>query len=264
MVTQAVNNSEQNKRAALALQAKYAGGRNSAILKRLRNAAADGKDGEWQGVAVLPIGDSKEKPAQVQIGYDDQNLYARFEVQSAVPFLNTPTDYKLLFKSGSALEVCLTPELDERRVGPNNRHPMEVGDLRVLIARTKDGKLIATRYRPKIEAKEKPLAAHFETPAAGREDFDEVAEWNDLPMNYREIKGGYVVEVAIPWAGTAVKPAKDAKLLLDASVIYGNDGGTRNATRAMWSDRTPEVGVNNDIPTESRMHPNGWGLVVFE
>jgi len=264
MVAQAGKNAEQNRMAALGLQAKYAGGRQVAALKRLAGAAADGKDGEWQGVAVLPIGDNKEKPAQVQFGYDDQNLYARFEVQLGVPFLNTPTDYKLLFKSGTALELCLTPNTAERKVGPNNRHPMEVGDLRVLIARTKDGKLIATRYRPKLEAKEKPLAAFFETPSAGREDFDEIAEWNDLAMNYREIKGGYVVEVAIPWSATALKPAAGLKFLLDAGVIYGNEGGTRNATRAMWSDKTPEVNVNNDIPTESRMHPNGWGLAAVE
>ena len=54
------------------------------------------------------------------------------------------------------------------------------------------------------------------------------------------------------------------KFLLDAGVIYGNEGGTRNAARAMWSDRTPEVGVNNDIPTESRLHPNGWGMLLVE
>ena len=265
MVAQAEKNAEQNRLAALSVQAKYAaGGRNAAALKRLAGAAADGKDTEWQGVAALPIGDNKDKPAQVQFGYDDQNLYVRFEVQLGVPFLNTPTDPKLLFKSGSALEICLTPHLPERKVGANNRHPMEVGDLRVLIARTKEGKLIATRYRPKIAAKEKPLAAFFETPAAGREEFDEIAEWNDLPMHYREVKGGCIVEVAIPWSATAVKPVKGAKFLLDAGVIYGNEGGTRNATRALWSDTTPEVNVNNDIPTESRMHPNGWGYVVLE
>jgi hypothetical protein len=264
LVAQAAKNAEQNRQAGLATQAKFAGGRKSALLPRLTGAAADGTDGEWQGVATLAIGDDASQPAQVQVGYDDQNLYARFEVQSPVPFLNTPTDFRQLFKSGSALELCLTPSLDERKVGPNNRHPMEVGDLRLLIARTKDGKLVATRYRPKIAAQEKPLAAFFETPAAGREDFDEIAEWNDLPMHYREIPGGYVVEAAIPWAATAVKPTKGAKFLFDAGVIGGNEGGTRNATRALWSDRTPEVNVNNDIPTESRMHPNGWGLVEVE
>jgi len=44
----------------------------------------------------------------------------------------------------------------------------------------------------------------------------------------------------------------------------GDAGGGRNAARAMWSDRAPEVGVNNDIPTESRTHPNGWGAVQPE
>jgi len=263
MVVQSAKNADQNRLVQAAALARLTG-RNAATLQRLAGATADGKDGEWQGVAVLPIGEAKERSAQVQVGFDDQNLYARFEVKSAVPFLNTPTDPKLLFKSGSALELCLTPHLAERKVGPNNRHPMEVGDLRVLISRTKDGKLIATRYRPKIGDKEKPLAVFFETPAAGREDFDEIAEWNDLPMHYREIKGGYVVEVALPWSATAVRPQSGLKFLFDAGVITGNEGGTRNAVRAMWSDRTPELGVNNDIPTESRMHPNGWGVAQVE
>jgi len=261
---QALKNSEQNQLAQLAVLSRNNGGRKTTSLQRLANAAADGQDGEWQGVEALPIGDDPAKPAQVQFGYDDANLYARFRVTSATPFLNTPTDPKLLFKSGSALELCLSPRLSERKVGVNNRHPMELGDLRILIARTADGKLIATRYRPKIEDAKKPLAAFFETPSAGREDFEEIAEWNDLPMSYRAEKDGYVVEVAVPWSATAIKPVGGLKFLADAGVITGNTGGTRNAVRAMWSDRTPEVGVNNDIPTESRMHPNGWGLVVLE
>ena len=254
---QTVKNGEQNKQAQLALLQRNSG-RKSAGLKQLANA------GEWQGVAALPIGDDKTKPAQVQIGYDNQNLYARFDVQTAVPFLNTPTDPKLLFKSGSALELCLTPHTATRQVKAQNVHPMELGDQRIVIARTADGKLIATRYRPKIKEAQKPAHAYFETPAPGRETFDEIAEWNDLAMNYRAEKNGYVVEVAIPWSATAITPVAGLKFLLDAGVIYGNEGGTRNAARAMWSDRTPEVGVNNDIPTESRLHPNGWGFVVVE
>ena len=264
LLAQAAKNGEQNQKATLALQAKYAGGRKSAVVPRLTGAAADSSDAEWEGVAAMPIGDDPSQGSRVQFGYDDKNLYVRFELNSPVPFLNTPTDFRQLFKSGSGLEICLTPRLDERKVAANNRHPMEVGDLRVVIGRTKDGTLLATRYRPKIEGKEKPLAAFFETPAAGREDFDEIAEWNDLPMHYRAVSGGSVVEVAIPWGATAVKPAAGSKFLLDAGLIGGNEGGTRNATRALWSDRTPEVNVNNDIPTESRMHTNGWGLVQFE
>ena len=183
---------------------------------------------------------------------------------TGVPFLNTPTDYRLLFKSGSALELCLTPHTANRQVKAHNVHPMEVGDLRVVLARTADGRMVTTRYRPKTKDSKKPFAAYFETQAAGRESFDEIAEWNDLPIHYREVKGGYVVEVAVPWSATEIEPRAGLRFLFDAGVIYGNEGGNRNASRAMWSDRTPEVGVNNDIPTECRLHPNGWGLVVME
>jgi hypothetical protein len=263
MAARAAASAAQNRRVQLALMRRNTG-RKSATLRRLKGAAADGKDDEWQGVAALPLGDDKAKPAQVQLGYDEQSLYTRFQVTTKTPFRNTPTDYRLLFKSGSALELCLTPHVARRTVRAHNVHPMQVGDLRIVIARTADGKLVATRYRPRIKARKKPFAAHFETPAAGRENFDEIAEWNDLPMHYRKGKGGYVVEIAVPWSATDITPSAGLKFLADAGVIYGNTGGTRNAARAMWSDRTPEVGVNNDVPTESRLHPNGWGIVVLE
>jgi hypothetical protein len=263
MAAQSLRNAAQNRQARLAVFARNSG-RKSAALKRLASAAADGKDDEWQGVAALPLGDDKAGPAQVQLGYDEKNLYARFQVATAVPFLNTPTDYRLLFKSGSALELCLTPHTDPRQVKAHNVHPMQVGDLRIVIARSADGKMVATRYRPKTKDAKKPFAAYFETPAAGREDFDEIAEWNDLPMHYRAVNGGYVVEAAVPWSATGITPTPGLRFLADAGVIIGNEGGTRSAARAMWSDRTPEVGVNNDIPTECRLHPNGWGLIVME
>ena len=263
MAEVAAKNGEQNKKAQVALLARNSG-RKTAGLRRLTGAAADGRDTEWQGVPALALGDDKGKPAQVQIGYEDKNLYARFQVTTGVPFRNTPTDYRLLFKSGSALELCLTPHTANRQVKAHNVHPMEVGDLRIVLARTADGRMVATRYRPKTKNGKKPFAAYFETQAAGRESFDEIAEWNDLPMHYREVKGGYVVEVAVPWSATEIEPKAGLRFLFDAGVIYGNEGGNRNASSALWSDRTPEVGVNNDIPTECRLHPNGWGLVVME
>jgi streptogramin lyase len=264
LLAQAQKNAAQNRAVQLALLGRNAGGRKSAVIKRLERAAADGSAGKWQGIAALPIGDDKARPAEVQLAYDATHLFARFRVKAAVPFINTPTDPKLLFKSGSGLEICLTPHMDQRQVGPNNRHPMQEGDLRIVLARTKDGKLLATRYRPKTRDQKKPAAAYFETQSAGREDFDEIAEWNDLPMHFEADKDGYTLEVAVPWAATAVRPVPGTKFLADAGVIYGDAGGGRNAARALWSDRTPEVGVNNDIPTESRMHPNGWGAVQFE
>jgi hypothetical protein len=47
-------------------------------------------------------------------------------------------------------------------------------------------------------------------------------------------------------------------------VIYGNEGGNKNAIRYLWSDRSPEVSINNDIPSEIRIHPNQWGSWLLE
>jgi hypothetical protein len=32
----------------------------------------------------------------------------------------------------------------------------------------------------------------------------------------------------------------------------------------MWSDKTPAVTVNNDMPTDMRIHPNDMGIWVVE
>jgi hypothetical protein len=31
----------------------------------------------------------------------------------------------------------------------------------------------------------------------------------------------------------------------------------------MWADDHHELGVSNDIPTESRLHPKRWGRLVM-
>jgi hypothetical protein len=83
-------------------------------------------------------------------------------------------------------------------------------------------------------------------------------------MHARLDKGEYMVEAAIPWAALGVTPKSGLELRGDVGVVYGNEGGTRNAIRYMWSNKIPEVSVNNDIPTEIRSHPNQWGTWVLE
>ena len=83
-------------------------------------------------------------------------------------------------------------------------------------------------------------------------------------MHCKAEKDSYVVEVGVPWSVIGLKPAPGLKFKGDVGVIYGNEGGTKNAVRYLWSDKTPAVGVNNDVPTEMRMHPNDMGMWVLE
>jgi len=246
------------------LAQQSAAGKKTAKLPRLANAAADGTFDEWGATQPLAIALEGARTAYAQIGYDAANLYVRFQVSDESPFINTPTDPRLLFKSGDAVEIGIATHLGARATHAQNRQRMEVGDTRILIARTAAGKLMATRYRYVTADSEKPNAFSVETPSSGKDTLDDVASWNDLPVHVTVEKDGYVVEAAIPWAELGVTPASGLSLLGDIGVIYGNEGGTRNAIRYLWSDKSPEVSINNDIPSEIRIHPNAWGTWMLE
>jgi hypothetical protein len=199
------------------------------------------------------------RTAQAQVGYDDQSLHVRFQVSDESPFVNTPSDPRLLFKSGDAVEVNLATDLEKRPVRGQNQQQMKPGDVRIIVARSAEGDLVATRYRYVTTDKEKPNTFSVETKSSGKDTLDDVAAWTDLPVNASVTKDGYVVEVAIPWKDLGVEPQPGLALLGDVGVIYGNEGGTKNAIRYLWSDKSPEVSINNDIPSEIRIHPNQWG-----
>jgi hypothetical protein len=249
--------SQANAKTALRI-ASHNRRRKTAFLPRLAGTAAE----KWLAAQPLPIVLEGGRSALAWLGYDDKNLYARFQVQSDVPLLNTPTDPKLLFKSGSALDIQLGSELSNRPVQGQNVQVMAEGDVRLLVSRTKEGKMVATLYRPKIRDTAKPNKARFQSPT-GQEEFDEVVPWNELPVSFTAEKGGYAVEVAIPWARLGLQPNTGLTLLGDIGAIFGNQGGTRNAVRYLWSDKSPEVSINNDIPSEVRIHPNQWGKWVL-
>jgi len=85
-----------------------------------------------------------------------------------------------------------------------------------------------------------------------------------MPLHAVVEQDGYVVEAAVPWKELGVTPQSGLALLGDVGVIYGNEGGTRNAIRYLWSDKSPEVSINNDIPSEIRIRPNAWGTWMLE
>jgi hypothetical protein len=249
------------KQNALAQQSAL--GKKTAKVSRLK-AAADGTGHEWGATQPLTICMEGQRTAQAQVGYDVTNLYVRFQVGDESPLRNTPTDQRLLFKSGDAVEIGLATDLGKRPVRGQNQQQMRAGDLRVLLSRTPDGWLVATRYRYVTPEAEKPNAFSVETASSGKDTLDEVVPWNDLPMHVTAEKDGYVLEVALPWKDLGITPRSGLGLLGDVGVIYGNEGGTRNAIRYLWSDKSPEVSINNDIPSEIRIHPNQWGSWMLE
>jgi hypothetical protein len=259
MIARSEANAAQNHRAeADAL------GKIPLKVAALTGAGADGNYEEWSAVQPVSILAGTPRSARAQAGYDAKNLYVRFQVADESPFVNTPTDQRLLFKSGDAVEINLAADTGKRNVRGQNQQQMRVGDVRLIVARTADNKVVATCYRYVTAGAEKPNAFSVETKSSGKDTLDDVSPWNDLPVNVKLESGGYVVEVAIPWEALGVVPKSGLNLLGDFGVIYGNEGGNKNAIRYLWSDKSPEVSINNDIPSEIRIHPNDWGTLILE
>lgn len=254
--------SKKNAEQAASAQA-FKLGKKACYVRRLRGARADGQYHEWGAAQALTIHMDEERAASAQLGYDDQNLYIRFQVTDESPLKNTPTDYKLLFKTGDAVELQISPDLNTRTVRGQNQQDPKVGDTRLIMTRKPGGSMVATVLRPRTGEPQKPHRHTYES-VVWKETFDEVREVNDLPMHASVEADRYVVEAAVPWALLGIKPETGLKLAGDVGVIYGDKGGTRNAIRYMWNDKSPEVSINNDIPSEVRMHPNDWGQLVLE
>ncbi len=221
----------------------------------------DGKQGDWQGVTYgrlgAPITADGSRGASVYAQYDSTNLYLLYRVQDANPFRNAVKNFQQLFKTGSSVEFCFEadPTADLKRKKPAK------GDVRILFAFTHEGKPLVTLYQPVSD--DKAFAAHFESPT-GKDDFDEVRALTDIPLALGVDKSGYTVELALPWKLLEVAPKKGDVFRGDFGVIYGDPGGTRNAIKYMWSDQSPEISINNDIPSEVRLHPAQWGQMRIE
>jgi len=258
-VAQAARNSEQARLAEQAAMGKV----REFKLKKLANAAANDDSGEWQAVQPQTIAADGERISQAQLGYDDKHLWVRFQVADESPLRNLASDYRMLFKTGDALDIQFCTDLAARPEQGQNQQEMRLGDARILVVRKSDGLMNATIIRYRTPGAEKPKQHEYES-AVWKEKVDEVSEVNDLPMHCKAEKDSYVVEVGVPWSVIGVQPAAGLKLKGDVGVIFGNEGGTRNFVRSMWSDKTPATGVNNDVPTEMRIHPNDMGIWILE
>ncbi len=221
----------------------------------------DGKANDWRPVTDgrpgARITADGSRGAAVYAQYDNTNLYLLYRVQDANPFRNAVKNFQQLFKTGSSVEFSFQadPTADPKRKKPAK------GDVRILFAFTHEGKPLATLYRPVSD--DKSHAAHFESPT-GKDDFDEVRALTDIPLALGADKGGYAVELALPWKWLGVSPKKGDVYRGDFGVIYGDPGGMRNAIKYMWADQSPEVSINNDVPSEVRLHPAQWGQLRFE
>ncbi len=228
------------------------------IAKAVVPVEMDGKASEWpellaKETAVVEIQENPRKRfGRVQLRYDAENLYAAWLAMAPRnEWKNSGQDFRLLFKTGDAVDLML---------GPEEQKPDGEGNLRLLFA--------SLGGNPAAVLNQKTVRA-----AAASEGFDFASPWRtihfqrvvlapEVKVATGRIAGGYFVETAVPWKLLGVQPKSGLKLKGDVGVLYGDAGGRETIARHYWSNQN--TNLVNDIPGEAELAPKLWGTFELE
>lgn len=218
----------------------------------------DGKTEEWPELLddkseLLEIQESaQQRYARVQARYDDDNLYLAWRVSAPRDQMeNTGQDYRLLFKTGDAVDLM---------IGPDPQKAEGEGNLRLILTKMGDAPtvVINTKHAPGADKGE---AFGFASPWRTI-PFDRVAQVKDVAFGTSPAPGGYFVEAAVPWKVLGIAPKAGLKLKMDVGVLFGNSGGTATISRQYWSNKA--TGLVSDVPGEADLAPQLWGTLILK
>lgn len=217
----------------------------------IKRKPADG----WHDIPEIQVRKAGQ-PAwtRVRLAYDDDCLYARFEVHSdPSPWKNTGNDVARLFKTGDCVDIQLSPIANEDNTARD-------GDQRVLISQF-EGKPVAVLMREVDATADGSQRVSFKSPVMTRE-MARVAVLDDAKISVHAGGESWNVEVSIPWADLGMTPDKGKAIRGDVGFILSNDAGTENAARVYWSNQ--DTNLVSDIPSEAVLQPARWATMRFE
>jgi hypothetical protein len=221
--------------------------------------AIDGDAREWKGVATMPIvAPGAPSRTTARLAYDNDNLYALFEVEDPTPWRNEGKDATRLFKTGDAVDLQLAarPEPDAAR----KRRDVNDGDLRVVFAQL-GGRPVAVLMRPIDPAAAKDKQVRYHSPVMDKV-FDRVEVLAEATVAVKVQGSRYTLEAAIPLKALGLPARSGLVLRGDAGVIASDAQGLTNTARTYWSN--PHANLVSDLPSEAWLAPEGWGKLTLE
>lgn len=207
----------------------------------------------WNAAPISMIRRNGEDIAAVQVGYDDNFLYARFHVNDPTPLQNVADTNTLVFKGGDAVGLDLGP-------APHHDAPI-LGDIRLLAARIGgQDRLIA--MKPVTNLQKNPQ--DYYTPSTGHVRFDFVGEvpGGKVILTPDPNGQGYTANFAVPRAFLETTLAPGTTLSADAEVLLSGQGALGVQTLGhsyIFAPANSQTTMINDLPTEARLYPQYWG-----
>jgi hypothetical protein len=174
------------------------------------------------------------------MAYDDEFIYAAFEIIDDSPLKNSASVVQELIKGGDAVGLAF-----EATKGPKYTQ-------RVIVARV-EGRSVVVVLRPDWPNK-KPHT--FTSPVSTR-SMDYVGGIDGAKASFKETVGGYSVEIALPWESMKLPIRSTTKF--DAQVILSDPSGTNNIASAWWHTEGGPAMTVEDLPTEAGLYPDQWG-----
>ncbi len=209
------------------------------------------KDGQIPDVA-------EQDGIKFGIGYDEKNLYVRWNVVGHGRLSNSGSDFHRYFKTGA----CLDLQLGVDGAANAARRTPVTGDLRLLFT-VAEGKPQAVLYQPVANNAAPNEAWEARTEAGGTTRFDRVVRLIGATLQHtadRQQPGDqYTFSAAIPLKTLGWKPADGQLLRCDWGVLTSDEGHTVKR-RIYWSN-TLATGTTDEA-WEARLEPHLWGTLA--
>jgi hypothetical protein len=209
----------------------------------------------WQNAPTSTLRRENRPLATAQLGYDALNLYGRIHVADATPLENSADGLNLAFKGGDTAGIVLG-------CAPAHAEP-QAGDVRIMAARVNgQPRLVAMKA---VTAREKRPEEYF-TPSAGRVRFEWVGEvpGGQVLLVPDVGNAGYTATFSVPRAFLEFDLAPGTALVGDVEVRLSGQGqrGLQATSRNyLFTPQTGPTSMTDDVPTEARLYPQGWGPV---
>jgi hypothetical protein len=199
---------------------------------------------------------SREFPyAKAKLAVQDGALFLAFEVKDPTPWLNNGVDKNLLFKTGDAVDFQFAAD----PAASPNRNNAAAGDRRLLIA-SFGGKPVAVLYDYVVPGSAaQPVM--FSSPTQSTR-VDRVRVLDEADVRVIKSKNGYTVSASVPLGSLGLDASLSGEIRADLGVIYGDEKGTVNILRSYWSNTV--TGLVDDVPGETRLSPNRWGILEIK
>jgi hypothetical protein len=213
---------------------------------------AEGKI-DWTKAKALRIAmGGQPATAEFRAAYDNENLYVSYNVNDPTPWKNGGNEYRLLFKTGDAVDFQLSPS-------GNQTSKAAAGDLRVVMANF-NGEPVAVLMKPVAPGAPAADKFNFTSPVM-TVTFDQVKRLAEVTPTVAVRGDGYTVTAALPWAILGVEPKAELKLRGDAGFILSDPSGTFNTARVYWSNKN--TSLVSDQPSEALIWPQGFGEFIL-